>query len=336
MFLPADKSDEVDLRKTYDAIVVGSGAAGGMAAHVLTSHGMQVLLLEAGQKLNINKELRSMEWPYDHARRGDMPPDSHALSGREYTIRQPPYANGSPYKHVYSYILDGTGSDYAKSIVVDEKDHPYTGTEYAWVRARCLGGKTNIWGRLELRLSDYDFKAASRDGYGEDWPISYADISPYYDKVDLYLGISGHKENLPYLPDSIFQRAVRLNPAEVKLRESLTKMGRVLTPYRAGVTTDGLKHNKMRSRCYGRGACDRRVGGCDIHAAFDSPTGLIYPALETGNLTLRTNATVNEVTVDKNTGKASGASFIDTDTGKTYTAKGRSVLLAASTLESAR
>ena len=191
MFLPADKSDEVDLRKTYDAIVVGSGAAGGMAAHVLTSHGMQVLLLEAGQKLNINKELRSMEWPYDHPRRGDMPPDSHALSGREYTIRKPPYAKGSPYKHVYSYIEDGTGSDYAKNIVVDEKDHPYTGTEYAWVRARCLGGKTNIWGRLALRLSDYDFKAKSRDGYGEDWPISYADIAPYYDQVDQLIGVNG-------------------------------------------------------------------------------------------------------------------------------------------------
>ncbi len=335
MFQPA-KSDEVDLRKTYDAIVVGSGAGGGMAAHVLTSHGMQVLLLEAGKKLDINKELNSMEWPYDHPRRGDMPPDSHALSGREYTIRQPPYAQASPYKHVYSYIEDGNGSDYAKNIVVDEKEHPYTGTQYAWVRARCLGGKTNIWGRLALRLSDYDFKAASRDGYGEDWPISYADIQPYYDKVDLYLGISGHKENLPYLPDSLFQRPVGLNPAEIQLRESLAKMGRVLTPYRAGVTTDGLKHNKFRSRCFGRGACDRRVGGCDIHAAFDSPTGLIYPALETGNLTLRTNATVFEVTVDKDTGKASGVSFIDTDTGKTYAAKGRTVLLGASTLESAR
>ncbi|HVN03138.1 MAG TPA: GMC family oxidoreductase [Bryobacteraceae bacterium] len=336
MFLPAEKSGEVDLKRTYDAVIVGSGAAGGMAAHVLTSHGMQVLLLEAGQKLNINKELRSMEWPYDHPRRGDMPPDCHALSGREYAIRNPPYAKGSPYKHVYSYVEDGNGSDYAKDIVVDEKDHPFTGTRYAWVRARCLGGKTNIWGRLALRLSDYDFKAASRDGFGEDWPISYADIEPYYDKVDLYLGIAGHKEGLDYLPDSIFQRSTRLNPAEVKLRESLARSGRVLTPYRAGVTTDGLKHNKYRSRCYGRGACDRRVGGCDIHAAFDSPTGLIYPALDTGNLTIRTNATVNEVTVDKNTGKASGVSFIDTDTGKTYTAKGRAVLLAASTLESAR
>jgi choline dehydrogenase-like flavoprotein len=203
------------------------------------------------------------------------------------------------------------------------------------VRSRALGGKTNIWGRLALRLSDYDFKAASRDGYGENWPIEYKDIAPYYDRVDLLLGISGVKENLPYLPDSIFQRPVRLNDAEVHLRGTLAKMGRTLTPYRAGVTTDGVK-NKYRMRCFSRGACARRAGGCDIHAAFDSPTGLIFPAFDKGNLTIRTNATVREVLVDTNTGKARGVAFIDTVTGKNYEAKAKTVVLAASTLESAR
>src|SRR3989449_10890871 len=235
-----------------------------------------------------------------------------------------------------SYVGGWGGSDYVKNILVDEKDNPYTGTKYAWVRARLLGGKTNIWGRLALRLSDYDFKGKTHDGYGEDWPISYADIQPYYDKVDLSLGIAGHKENLPHLPDSLFQRTTRLNPSEVMLRQSLKKMNRVLTPYRAGVTTDGLKHNKYRSKCYGRGACNRRAGGCDIHAAFDSPTGLIYPAWDTGRLTVRTNATVFQIDVDKATGKASGVSFIDTETRKSYQAKGRVVVLGASTLESAR
>lgn len=325
-----------DLTKTYDAIVVGSGAAGGMAAHVLTSHGLQVLLLEAGKKLNIEKELKSMQWPYDHPRRGDMPPSSHALSLNEYNIRPLPYAKGMRYQHVYSYVQGWSGSDYSKNIVVDEKDNPYTGEKYAWVRARLLGGKTAIWGRLALRLSDYDFKAASHDGYGEDWPISYADIEPYYDKVDTYLGISGMKEGLPQLPDSLFQRPNRFTKSEMMFRESLKGMGRVITPYRAGVTTDGLKHNRYRSKCFGRGACGRRAGGCDIHAAFDSPTGLIYPAMDTGNLTLRTNATVYQVDVDKNTGRASGVSFIDTDTGKTYQAKAKAVVLGASTLESAR
>ena len=129
-----------------------------------------------------------------------------------------------------------------------------------------------------------DFKAKTHDGYGEDWPISYADIEPYYDRVDLLLGISGVTENLPQLPDGKFQRPYKLNAPEVTLRKTLQEMGRTATPYRAGVTTDGLVHNKYRSKCYGRGACSRRAGGCDIHAAFDSPTGLIFPARDTGRL----------------------------------------------------
>jgi choline dehydrogenase-like flavoprotein len=327
---------DVDLTRTYDAIVIGSGAAGGMAAHVLTSHGLDVLMLEAGKKLDINKELNSMQWPYDHPRRGEMPPGHHALSLNEYTIRQPPYAADTKFKKVYSYVQGWSYTDYSKNIVVDEKEHPYSGTGYAWVRARVLGGKTNIWGRLALRLSDYDFKAKSRDGFGEDWPIGYKDIEPYYDRVDRYLGISGVKEHLPHLPDSLFQRPTRLAAAEVTLRNSLKKMDRVLTPYRAGVTTDGLKHNKYRSRCFGRGACNRRVGGCDIHAAFDSPTGLIYPAMDTGHLTLRTNSTAREILVDPNSGKARGVSFIDTESGRSLEARAKVVIVAASTLESAR
>jgi choline dehydrogenase-like flavoprotein len=333
---PPPEPAEVDLTETYDAIVVGSGAAGGMAAHVLTSQGLKVLLLEAGKKINVEAELRSMQWPYDHPRRGDAPPGFHPLSLNEYNIRKPPYAaKNSAYKHVFSYVGGWGGSDYVKDILVDEKQNPYTGTNYAWVRARVLGGKTNIWGRLALRLSDYDFKGKTHDGYGEDWPISYADIEPYYDRVDTYLGISGHKEGLPHLPDSLFQRSHKLNAGEVKLREALKPMGRVATPYRAGVTTDGVK-NKYRSKCYGRGACGRRPGGCDIHAAFDSPTGLIYPAMDTGNLTLRTNSTAHEILVDKNTGKASGVAFVDSQTNKSLEAKAKVVIVAASTLESAR
>jgi choline dehydrogenase-like flavoprotein len=328
---------EADLRKTYDAVVVGSGAAGGMAAYVLTAQGLSVLLLEAGKQIDTTTVLKSMEWPYDHPRRGDMPAKYHALTLNEYNVRNPPYATkDSPAEKVFSYVQGWAGSDYNTSIVVNEKDHPYTGTSYAWVRARCLGGKTNIWGRLALRLSDYDFKAKTHDGYGEDWPISYADIEPYYDKVDLLLGISGVKENLTHLPDGKFQRPLKMNPAEVTLRNALRKMARTATPYRAGVTTDGLVHNKYRSKCYGRGACSRRAGGCDIHAAFDSPTGLIFPARDTGRLTIRTNATAHQVQVDPGTGTASGVGFIDTVTGKSYAAKAKVVVLAASTLESTR
>jgi glucoside 3-dehydrogenase (cytochrome c) catalytic subunit len=165
-------SAQISLNTTYDAIVVGSGAAGGMAAHVLTSHGMTVLLLEAGKKLDLDKELKSTEWPYRHERRGEMPPGLHALSFNEYTFRTPPYAEGTKFKSVYSYVQGWGGADYSKNIVVDERDHPYTGTNYAWVRARCLGGKTNIWGRLALRLPDYGPpQGSSRDQITSELPV---------------------------------------------------------------------------------------------------------------------------------------------------------------------
>src|SRR5580765_2083790 len=104
---------DADLTKTYDAVIIGSGAAGGMASHVLTTHGMKVLLLEAGKKLPIEQELRSMEWPYDNANRGELPPDSHSLSFNEYTIRRPPYGPGfERSKHLHSYI---GSTDYTKN-----------------------------------------------------------------------------------------------------------------------------------------------------------------------------------------------------------------------------
>jgi choline dehydrogenase-like flavoprotein len=327
---------EIDLNITYDAVIVGSGAAGGMAAHVLTRKGLKVLLLEAGKQVDTTKTLHSSEWPYQHPRRGDMPPEYHALTRNEYNLRQIVAAEKSPYKHVRCYIQGWRNADYSKDLLVEEKEHPYTGTRYTWARSRVVGGKTNLWGRLALRLSDFDFKGKDHDGYGENWPISYSDLAPYYDKVDLYLGISGHPENLPQMPDGRFQRPYKLNAGEVRMRDTLKRMGRVLTPYRAGVTTEGLKHNKYRSKCYGRGACHRHVGGCDLHAAFDSPTGLIRPAADTGNLTLRPNSTVYQVNIDKNTGKATGVSFLDTVSRKNYAVKARIVLLGASTLESAR
>jgi choline dehydrogenase-like flavoprotein len=334
--LPAP--DAVDLSPTYDVIVVGSGAAGGMAAHVLTGHGLKVLMLEAGQQHDSDSEWKSTEWPWEHPRRGNLPPDHYVMQEDDYKKLKPPYNQTlKRYTNVAGWMQLGNGPDYTKKYFVNEHEHPYTGTNFAWTRARALGGKTNVWGRLALRLSDYDFKAASRDGYGVDWPISYADVEPYYDRVDRYLGISGVKENLPWLPDSIYQRAMKLNPAEVHMRNVLgEKNGWVLTPFRLGVTTEGLAHNKYRSRCFGRGACWRRVGGCDIHAAFDSPTGLIFPAWDTGNLAVRTNSTVHEVEVDPETGLARGVGFIDSVTRKSYAVRGKVVVLAASTLESTR
>ena len=327
----------VDLTRTYDVIVVGSGAAGGMAAYVLTGHGLEVLMLEAGKQVDTTQTLKSMEWPYEHPRRGRLGPETYVLDESDYRKHSPPYAkNFGRYTNVVNWQQLGEGPDYTKDLFVNEHQHPYTGTKFSWVRARALGGKTNVWGRLALRMSDYDFKAASRDGYGIDWPISTADIAPYYDKVDRFLGISGVREDIPWLPDSIYQRPMKLNDGEVAIRDKLAGSGRILTPFRLGVTTEGLSHNKYRSRCLGRGACQRRVGGCDIHAAFDSPTGLIYPAHDTGKLTVRTNSVAHQVEIDPATGLVKGVAFIDSATGRSYSAKGKVVVLGASTLESTR
>ena len=313
---------KVDLKKRYDAVIVGSGAAGGMAAYVLTAHGLDVLLLEAGKKLPIEQELRSMEWPYDHPRRGSaVQPRSHA---ERIHRPQPPYARGMPYEHVHSYVQTWGPSDYSKNIVVDEKDHPYTGTRYAWVRARTLGGKTTIWGRLALRLSDYDFKAASRDGYGEDWPISYKDIEPYYDRVDTLIGISGLREGLPHLPDSLFQRPFRFNAGRDTPACVLEQMGRLITPYRAGVTTDGLKHNRYRTS-----ATDAERAIAALAVAIFTPPSIHRPAssIRLGIQASSRFAPTRRSTRSRSsrTGKASGVSFVDTSNTRTTSARLASV-----------
>ena len=257
---------------------MGSGAAGGMAAHVLTSHGMKVLLLEAGKKLNINKELKSMEWPYDHPRRGDLPPGSHVLTPPSTHSATAPYAKGMPYNHVYSYI-EGWGKGRLQQEHRGGREGPSL-----YRHELCLGARALSW-RQDQYLGTPRHCAfpitTSRQRATTVTARTGPSPTPTWRPITTrWICISaspGTRRICDYLPDSIFQRAIRLSKSEMMLRESLAKMGRVLTPYRAGVTTDGLKHNKYRSRCFGRGACERRTGGCDIHAAFDSPTGLILP-----------------------------------------------------------
>jgi choline dehydrogenase-like flavoprotein len=319
-------------KERYDVIVVGSGAAGGMAAFQLATAGIRVLMLEAGRMLDHRREYRTMEWPYTSLRRHRLPPGERAIDVAEYSFLDRPYGNNpefEKYKKIHSYA----GNTFTRNWVVDEKQHPTTGTPYSWVRARVLGGKTNFWGRGALRYGPLQFKAASLDGFDVDWPISYDDVKPYYDKVDVLLGCSGTKEGLDQVPDGVFQRPSKLNCVEVAFKRAIAKMGRHYIPGRAGVTTDGVLNTKYRTKCLGRGRCGR---GCDIGAAFHSPTALVYPARDTGKLTIRPFSIVSEVLLDASGSRASGVRVIDANTRETLDFKAKVVVLGAGALDSTR
>src|SRR5438874_7310466 len=164
-------------RERWDVIVVGSGAAGGMAAYQLAMAGIKVLLLEAGRLIDERTEYRTMEWPYASMRRNRLPPGERPIAVAEYNFLDRPYGNNPAYEKSKK-VLSYSGNTFTRNWVVDERQHPTTGTPYAWVRARVLGGRTNFWGRGALRYGPLQFNAASRDGFDVDWPISYDDVKP--------------------------------------------------------------------------------------------------------------------------------------------------------------
>src|SRR6059036_1890722 len=315
----------------WDVIVVGTGAAGGMSAYQLAMAGVRVLLLEAGRMIDVKTEYRTMEWPYASMRRNRLPPGERPIAVAEYSFLDRPYGSNQAYEKS-TKVLSYSANKFTRNWVVDERQHPTTGTPYAWVRARVLGGKTNFWGRGALRYGPLQFKAARRDGFDVDWPIGYEDVSPYYDKVDVLLGCSGTKEGLVQLPDGIFQRPIKLNCVEVAFQRTLAKMGRHYIPGRAGVTTEGLL-NKYRAKCAGRGRCGR---GCDIQAAFHSPTALIYPARDTGHVTVRPYSRVAEVLVGEASNRATGVRVIDANTREVMDFKAPVVVLGAGALDTTR
>jgi choline dehydrogenase-like flavoprotein len=315
----------------WDVIVVGSGAAGGMAAYQLALSGIKVLLLEAGRMIDTRAEYRTMEWPYASMRRNRLPPGERPINVAEYNFLDRPYAN-NPALAKSSKVTSYAGNTFTRNWVVDEKENPTTGTPYAGVRARILGGRTNFWGRGALRYGPLQFKAASLDGFDVDWPISYEEVKPYYDRVDVLLGCSGTKEGLAQVPDGVFQRSSKLNCVEVAFKRAIEPMGRTLIPGRAGVTTEGVL-NKYRHPCRGRGRCGR---GCNLQSSFHSPTALIYPARDTGHLTIRPYSLASEVLLDEKTNKAKGVRVIDAQTHTVMDFTARVVVLGAGCLESTR
>lgn len=291
----------------YDVIVVGSGAGGGIASYVLTQRGLRVLLLEAGRSYNPAVETPMFQVEADAPLNGAATPDKQ-LGFYDATV------NGG-------FEIPG---------------EPYTlapGARFSWWRARMLGGRTNHWGRVTLRYGPYDFRTYSRHGVGVDWPISYDDLAPYYDKVEKLIGVFGAAEGIENSPDS--PPGILLPPPPPRAHELWLKM--VLAKKlnvqavakHVAVLTEPLNG---RPKCIYATPCNR---GCSIGANFQSTTVLLPPALATGKLSIRTGAMVYEIPLNK-FGQAAGARFIDTQTGVHRTVRSRAVVLAASTCESAR
>ncbi len=289
--------------KTYDVIIVGSGAGGGIAAYVLTKAGAKCLMLEAGRWFDTAKESKMMEWSYNAPHRGASTPDK-------------------PFGY-FDATVDGGWQ---------VKGEPYTsapGSEWMWWRARMLGGRTNHWGRISLRMGPYDFKPYSRDGKGFDWPITYEDLAPYYDKTEEQIGVFGSHEGLENTPDGKFQPPPRPRCHELVVQKACQKLGIPCVPARLSILTRPLNG---RPACHYCSQCGR---GCATSSNFSSPTVLIPPAQATGNLEIRCDAMVREVLVNSE-GLATGVSYIDKKTRKEVQVRGKIVVLAASCCETTR
>ena len=273
-----------------------------MAAYTLTKAGANVVMLEAGPEWYSTRDSTMLRWNYDSPRRGASTPER-------------PF--GEFDACIGGWNIEG---------------EPYTrapGTKFDWWRARMLGGRTNHWGRISLRFGPDDFRGKSRDGLGDDWPIGYDDVAPYYDRIDQLIGIFGSREGLPNHPDGIFQPPPRPRCYELLVKDACDRMGVTCIPSRLSIITKPLNG---RAPCHYCGQCNR---GCMVNANFSSPGVLIAPALKTGRLTLVTNAMAREVTTDA-AGLATGVSFIDKNTGADEHVRARVVVLAASACESAR
>jgi len=289
-------------RSTYDVCIVGSGAGGGMAAYMLTRAGARVVMLEAGDWWDNTKDSKMFTWPYQTPRRGG-------------STTERPFGE-------YDACIGGWNVD----------GEPYTkapGTKFDWWRARMLGGRTNHWGRISLRFGPQDFKRKDIDGLGDNWPISYDDLKPYYDRVDKLIGIFGSTENLPNHPDGHFMPAPKPRCWELLVKDASDKLGIWCIPSRLSILTKPLGN---RAPCHYCGQCSR---GCMTNSNFTSPNVLILPAMQTGRLKVITGAMAREVTVD-DAGLATGISYINKKTGKDEHVRASVVVLAASACESAR
>ena len=300
--------------KIYDAVVVGSGASGGWVAKELTEKGVEVLMLEAGPPRVPTRDFTEHIWPYQLKYRG--------FGNQKKLLTDQPVQR-------LCYACD----DYSHQFFVNDNENPYTfpaDKPFMWIRGRQVGGKTFCWARISYRYSDFEFKAASRDGYGQDWPISYQDLEPYYERVESYIGVSGSYEGLPQLPDSKFLPPMRLSCGELVAKEIVEKkFGWKLIVDRSANLTVPLNG---RPACH---YCDQCQRGCFTASYFNSPSVTLPAAARTGRLHLMSDAVVSHLMMNAE-GRADGVAYIDRSTRAAREVRAKAVVLAASALESTR
>lgn len=291
--------------ESYDVIIVGSGAGGGMASKILSEAGLSVAVVEAGGDFDPAKEedRTQLRPPWESPRRG---------AG----TRIRPF--GDFDAAIGGWDIDG---------------EPYTrknGTQFDWFRSRMVGGRTNHWGRISLRFGPNDFKRASIDGLGDDWPIGYEDVKPYYDKVDKLIGVFGSKEGIYNEPDGFFLPPPKPRLHELFIKKGADKANVPMIPGRLSMLTRPI--NKERGVCFFCRQCNR---ACQVYADFSAGTCLLHPAMKKGKVDLFTHSMVRKVTTNEQ-GKATGVSFVGKVDMKEYKLKSRVVVLGASACESAR
>ncbi len=286
----------------YDVCIVGSGAGGGMAAYALTLAGARVCMLEAGIPWDNTKDSAMLKWPYESPRRGA-------------STRARPFGE-----------FDACEGGW------DIEGEPYTsaaGSNFRWWRARMVGGRTNHWGRISLRFGPDDFRRGDLDGLSPNWPITYDELKPWYDRVDRLIGVFGSAEGLHNEPDGVFLPPPRPRCYELLVKRACDRLNITCIPARLSILTRPLNG---RVACHYCGQCNR---GCAVNANFTSTNVLLPPALASGRLELRTGAMARAVSTDRQ-GRCTGVRYIDKASGREQQVRARVVVLAASACESAR
>lgn len=300
----------------FDAIVIGSGISGGYAAMELCTKGYKTLVLERGRMVEHG------EYPTAHDDTWDLPNQNKV--SREEIAKDYPKQNRLPW-----WVNQDN-----KHWINKDSDYPYNeDARFDWIRGHHVGGRSLMWGRHCYRWSDIDFEANLKEGVAVDWPIRYADIEPWYEYVETFVGISGQKENLKQVPDGVFLKPFPLNCAEQSFRENVAKQypERVVTPGRIANLSEYKPevHKGARGQCLSRNRCWR---GCPFGAYFSSQSATLPVAKDTGNMTIRPDSVVMEILYDVASKKASGVRVKDAQSGEVIDYSARIIFCNASTV----